>query len=162
MAGGSASEARNEQGGDPACWAHLFAEGDDPSRVVVDLGAVADDDEGGGVWKLPHGGDLDATLVRLTPEAVPDEHVEHELDVLVVVLVGAGQLVLDTEVRPLRRDVLALIPRGARRRIDPGPTGLVYLSVHRRRDPRTDPARRRPDRLRPYSEVDDGQDPVSG
>lgn len=125
----------DEQGGESACWAHLLGDGEDPSEVLVDLGRIGGTGESGVVWNLQHGGDLDANLVHLAPHALIDEHAEHELDVLVVVLAGAGVLTVDGEDRDLRRDVLALLPRGARRRVGAGPLGLVYLSVHRRRDP---------------------------
>lgn len=104
--------------------------------VVADLGGTTTD-SGGVVWSLPHGGDLDANLVRLRPGGQIAEHLNDEVDVLVFVQSGNGELVIDGEVHPLRGDVLALIPRGARRQMTAGPFGVTYLSIHRHRGPLT-------------------------
>lgn len=106
-----------------------------PQGVVVDLGTLAPGRGRGAVWSLPHGGDLDANLVRLPPGAAIDTHVNHDVDVLVFVQSGSGTLTIDGTDHALRSDVIALIPRGARRRISAGPSGLYHLSVHRRRGP---------------------------
>lgn len=127
----------DDLGGDAACWSHLVGGEEDPSRVVVDLAAAADAtaEAGGAVWSLPHGGDLDANLVRLRAGDRIDEHVNREVDVLVFVRSGTGRITIDDESHDLRCDALALIPRGARRTTEAGPTGMTYLSVHRRRAP---------------------------
>ncbi|MDZ7679822.1 MAG: cupin domain-containing protein [Acidimicrobiales bacterium] len=127
----------HDEGGDPPCWAHLVG-GDETADaigpVVVDLGAAASG-AGGAVWSLPHGGDLDANLVRLAPGGEIARHVNADVDVLVFVQSGTGELTIDDDVHPLRGDVLALVPRGAHRSITAGPRGLTYLSIHRRRSP---------------------------
>jgi quercetin dioxygenase-like cupin family protein len=150
-------------GGDPACWAHLFDEpGVDPAPtaapLVVDLAAVGrphasagrpggavdgpvDGPVGGVVWSLPHGGDLDANLVRLPGGSAIVEHVEGVLDVFVVVQAGTGELTVDGRPIGLHPDVAVLVPRGARRAVAAGPDGLSYLTVHRRR-PSLGPSRR--------------------
>lgn len=102
--------------------------------LVADLGAVSVG-SGGAVWSLPHGGDLDANLVRLDPGAAIDAHVNDELDVLVFVQSGTAVLTVDDQTQPLGPDHLALIPKGARRTIVAGNGGITYLSVHRRRAP---------------------------
>ena len=102
---------------------------------VVDLGTTRTGDAGGAIWSLPHGGDLDANLVRLAPGAGIEEHVNDELDVLLVVQAGSGELEVDGVVSGLHGDVLALVPQGSRRSITAGPAGLTYLTVHRRRGP---------------------------
>jgi len=61
--------------------------------------------------------------------------VNTEVDVLVFVQSGAGQLTIDGTVRRFATDHIAMIPKGARRSISAGPAGVTYLSVHRRRDP---------------------------
>jgi len=113
----------------------------DPDRsaqtVVVDLGRAAPTRGQGAVWSLPHGGDLDANLVRLDPGGTIDEHVNDDVDVLMFVQSGSGRLTVDGQAHALRSDVLALIPRGARRQVTAGPTGMFHLSVHRRRGPMT-------------------------
>lgn len=129
----SAERSDAEHGGDPACWAHLDG-GDDerPGVVVADLG----DDRlgtGGAVWSLPHGGDLDANLVRLAADTSIADHVNDELDVVMFVRSGAGVVVVDGDAHDVRADIVVHVPRGARRSIAAGPDGLAYLSVHRRR-----------------------------
>lgn len=146
----------DDQGGDPPCWAHLFDE--DPCEpadqracsatigpVVIDLGS-ARTGSGGAVWSLPHGGDLDANLVRLDPGAGIGAHVNNDVDVLVFVQSGSGQLMIDDAVEPLGPDYVALIPKGVSRSITAAPSGITYLSVHRRRSPLgiTGPAERDP------------------
>jgi quercetin dioxygenase-like cupin family protein len=105
--------------------------------IIADLGSVAPTNGQGAVWSLPHGGDLDANLVRLDPGGTIDEHVNDDVDVLMFVQSGSGCLTVDTQTYALRSDVLVLIPRGARRRLTAGPNGMFHLSIHRRRGPLT-------------------------
>jgi mannose-6-phosphate isomerase-like protein (cupin superfamily) len=128
-------------GGDPPCWAHLSDDEDtetattqDSAPLVVDLGS-ARLGSGGAIWSLPHGGDLDANLVRLAPGADIGSHVNGEVDVLLFVQSGTGVLTIDESDRLLGTDHLALIAKGSQRSIVAGDSGLTYLSVHRRRGP---------------------------
>src|SRR5688572_11499498 len=86
---------RSDEGGDPACWAHLF---DDDDLEAADLSGLLDAAvEGNGVhWTLRSASDLNANLVRLEPGAEMGAHRNDEVDVLVVVLSGSGHLVSDT------------------------------------------------------------------
>jgi mannose-6-phosphate isomerase-like protein (cupin superfamily) len=104
--------------------------------VVVDLGSAVSG-SGGAVWNLPHGGELDANLIRLDADAIISEHVNSEVDVLLFVHSGTGQITVDGSNLSLGADSLALIPRGVSRAIAAGPAGITYLSVHRRRGPMT-------------------------
>ncbi|MDW3221128.1 MAG: cupin domain-containing protein [Acidimicrobiales bacterium] len=123
-----------ELGGDPPCWAHLLDDDAGEDALVVDLGAEPSR-SGGAVWSLPHGGDLDANLVRLDAGEEIGAHVNREVDVLIVVRGGDGELVVDGRRRRLGPDHLALVPKGSMRSIVAEDTGIVYLSVHRRRGP---------------------------
>ena len=105
--------------------------------TVADLGSLSPAGGPGAVWSLPHGGDLDANLVRLRSGDTIDDHVNDDVDVLMFVQSGGGELVVDDTRHPLRSDVLALVPKGSRRRITAGPKGVFYLSVHHRRGPLT-------------------------
>lgn len=87
----------------------------------------------GAVWSLPRGGDLDANLVVLPPGEEVGEHRNDELDVLVAVLEGAGEVWVDGVAQPVGPHVVALVPRGSVRRISAGGEGLRYLTVHRAR-----------------------------
>lgn len=104
-----------EFGGDPPCWAHLI-EDDDAGEggLVFDLGADISR-SGGAVWSLSHGGDLDANLVRLAAGEKTGAHVNREVDVLVVVRSGDGELRVDDRQRWLGPDHLALVPKGSMR-----------------------------------------------
>jgi len=128
----------SDLGGDPPCWAHLLDAGHDTAAlpdgaVIADLGDVTL--SGGAVWSLPHGGDLDANLVRLEPGHRIEAHVNTEVDVLVFVQSGSGRIDLGHTSTDLTADHLVLVPKGARRSIVAGPGGITYLSVHRRRRP---------------------------
>lgn len=123
-------------GGEPACSAaELSADGlDGRSLVVRDLDRAAESTgPGGAVWSIPHDGDLDANLVRLDPGQQIGEHVNAEVDVLVVVRGGAGEVVIDGVRHPIAAGDVALVRKGAQRGITAGVDGLRYLSVHRRR-----------------------------
>lgn len=112
----------------------LVSEVDHETVTVTDLGSVPTSGGDGVVWSLPHGGDLDANLVRLGPGAAIGEHRNDEVDVLIYVQPGSGELAQGEEVQPLSGENLALIPRGSRRSIRAGNRGLTYLSIHRRRN----------------------------
>ncbi len=105
---------------------------DDP--LILDLGSVPAG-SGGAIWNLPHGGDLDANLVRLDPGQAIGAHINDDVDVLLVVQSGTGDLEIDGQIGQLGADHLALIPKGSRRSIVAGPSGIAYLSVHGRRSP---------------------------
>lgn len=125
----------DDLGGEAPCWAHLLDEAPDEIDVVVDLGVVTTDGPSGAVWSLPHGGDLDANLVHLRPGDSVAGHVNPDVDVLIVVRAGSGELEIDGRAHRLGREVLALIPAGTSRTVMAGDSGLAYLSVHRRRAP---------------------------
>lgn len=109
------------------------AGGELPGRMVVDLGLVSG--SGGAIWSLPHGGDLDANLVRLGPDESVGAHINNDVDVLVFVQSGSGWVTIDDIADEVGPDHLVLIPRGAERSILATGTGMTYLSVHRRRTP---------------------------
>ena len=79
--------------------------------------------------------DLNATLLAWRPGHEVPEHVNEELDVLVIVLSGNGTAIIDGESHDLAAGNAILVPRGTRRQITAGDLGLRYLSVHRRRGP---------------------------
>jgi len=79
--------------------------------------------------------DLNATLLAWPPGHEVAEHLNGELDMLVIVLDGSGSAIIDGELHDLAAGSAILIPRGTRRRITSGDEGVRYLSVHRRRGP---------------------------
>jgi quercetin dioxygenase-like cupin family protein len=113
-----------------------------PARAeVVDLSPFLHA-EGDGVQSLAEPGDLNVNLVRLESNRNMSEHVNDEVDVLIVVLEGSGRLVVDGGGVRLTTAVVAQIPKGSTRSIQADASGLAYLTVHRRRDPLTVDSRR--------------------
>ena len=88
----------------------------------------------GPLWGMASA-DLNATLLSWPPGHEVVEHVNAELDVLVIVLGGSGIVAVDGTSHDLAPGNAILVPRGARRRIAAGEDGVRYLSVHRRRGP---------------------------
>jgi quercetin dioxygenase-like cupin family protein len=120
------------EGGEAPCLLPVF----EREVVSADLSAAAQEGRtgaGGAVWSLPHDGDLDANLVVLHPGGSIGEHVNREVDVLVLVVAGAATLTVDGEPIALASGSLALVPRLRSRSIAAGDEGVEYLSVHRRR-----------------------------
>ncbi|WP_329464008.1 hypothetical protein [Streptomyces sp. NBC_01431] len=107
------------------------------SRVLVALAtrlAAADEGQSGALWRLTQESrQLDANLVRLPADASVPGHVEAELDVLLVVVDGAGHLDDGVSLQELEPGVVAWLPKAAPRGLRAGPRGLAYLTVHRRR-----------------------------
>jgi quercetin dioxygenase-like cupin family protein len=79
--------------------------------------------------------DLNATLLAWPAGHAIAEHVNAELDVLLVVVAGAVAVTIDGEPHEIAAPAALLIPRGARRAIVAGAEGARYLSIHRRRGP---------------------------
>lgn len=120
-------------GGEAPCLMPIFQEREPVVAQLVDLAAAAGAGADGAVWSLPHDGDLDANLVVLHPEGSIGEHVNREVDVLVVVRAGAGTLLVDGEAIPLSAGTLVMVPRDRARSLVAGSDGVEYLSIHRRR-----------------------------
>lgn len=100
---------------------------------VADLGARLPLAGDGVHWTLAGSADLNANLAHLDPGHAVGAHVNDAVDVLVVVLVGDGEVAVDHEVHPVHAHVVVHVPRGAHRTIRAGGSGLTYLTVHRRR-----------------------------
>lgn len=100
---------------------------------IAELLAAAAPDERGALWHLAEPGrELDANLVRLPPGAEVGEHQEDVLDVLLVVLAGAGSVRAgDGQVLDLAAGAVLWLPRTSRRALAAGPDGLTYLTAHR-------------------------------
>jgi quercetin dioxygenase-like cupin family protein len=101
--------------------------------TTADAFAVPDD-RGGAVWRLtPAARQLDANLVRLPPGTRRPGHVEPDLDVLLCVVHGSGELVTQGVRQELEPGCVAWLPHGMERSVAAGPDGLVYVTAHRRR-----------------------------
>ena len=107
-------------------------------RVLADAAAVSasSGDVTGAVWKLQmRERDLDSNIIALPPGAAIGAHTGPDVDVLIYVLAGSGQLGTELDAQPvaLRGGSLIWLPRRSRRQFTAGPDGLRYLTVHQRR-----------------------------
>ncbi|MEU3600292.1 cupin domain-containing protein [Streptomyces sp. NPDC006798] len=101
----------------------------------ADIGADGPDGGGGGgaVWRLAESGrQLDADVVRVPPGSRIDSHAETDLDVLLYVIGGGGELETPAGAQPLEPGCVAWLPHGARWAVSAGAEGLLYLTAHRR------------------------------
>jgi mannose-6-phosphate isomerase-like protein (cupin superfamily) len=126
------------EGGDPACWAHLFPEGTEPAADaggapgLVDLANLSGEAmTEGAIWSQ-RTEDLDVNLLRFPPDHGIPAHVNAEVDVLLVGISGEG--LVDVDGRPclLRAGQALVISKGARRSIRSLSDPFAYLSCHRR------------------------------
>ena len=133
------SGADEELGGDPACWAHLFADAivatptvaaDDP---VVDLAAVAHAAACQGVAWSSQSDDLSANLLVFARGDGIQPHVNEEVDVLIVAIAGEGIISIGDTRRPFRAGQAILIPKGVQRGLTSASDPFAYLTCHRRR-----------------------------
>jgi quercetin dioxygenase-like cupin family protein len=106
-------------------------------RRYVNLGEIAGSASGreGVVWTLEGSGDLNANLVRFEAGRGVGEHVNDEVDVLIVGVSGSGLVSVDGEKHPVSTGLMVFVPRGARRYTRAVSDDFVYVSVHRRRGP---------------------------
>jgi quercetin dioxygenase-like cupin family protein len=99
----------------------------------VDLASLAaGGNHPGARWRLD-GEDLQANLVRLGRGDRIQPHRNDEVEVLVGVVLGRGELTLDGQVHQLAPMVIAHLPKGTVRVIAAVDGPLAYLSIHRRR-----------------------------
>ncbi len=110
----------------------------DLPRVLVNTAALLNDnvteDAAGAVWKLEVSQrQLDANVIHLAPEAAIQTHTGPDLDVMLHVLDGGGELTTVAGTRLLGSGDLVWLPRRSQRSIHAGLDGLSYLSVHPRR-----------------------------
>ncbi len=103
----------------------------------ANLGEIAGSATGrsGVIWALEGSGDLNVNLVRFEAGGGVGEHVNDEVDVLVVGVSGSGSVRVDGEEYPLSNGTAVFVPRGASRSTRAASEGFAYLSVHRRRGP---------------------------
>lgn len=107
-------------------------------RILADTTALSDADstaDGTGVlWKLQmRERDLDSNIISLAPRGSIGAHAGPDVDVLICVLAGSGELTTELDTLALRPGSLVWLPRRSRREFAAGPDGLRYLTVHQRR-----------------------------
>jgi quercetin dioxygenase-like cupin family protein len=145
------------------------AGGSTMTDLSADLSTVLQGAGGDGVhWTLETPGDLNVNLVHLDAGHAIGDHVNDEVDVVIVVLTGRGRLTIDGHGTDLAPHVVACVPKTALRDVRAADgDGLDYLSIHRRRGPLG--IRPRPDEggdpacwAHLFEETDNDSDPPGG
>jgi quercetin dioxygenase-like cupin family protein len=101
---------------------------------LKDAAATAGD-RVGVIWTLDTSSDLNANLVRFGTGQGVGEHVNNEVEVIVVGVSGSGIVTVDQKEHALSAGMLVFIPKGARRATASTSEDFAYLSVHHRRRP---------------------------
>ena len=142
------------EGGDPACWAHLFDEeitgmeneaecraGSSESAAhrtvagdIVELAALARAATAPGATWTHQSEDLNVNVLVFASGEGVAEHINTEVDVLLVGIAGAGAVTVDGTRQILRVGQALLIPKGANRGIRSMSDPFAYLTCHCRRD----------------------------
>jgi uncharacterized protein (DUF2249 family) len=98
------------------------------------LVTAADSDSTCAAWKLQaRERDLDSNIIRLPPTGIIGRHTGPDVDVLVHVLDGTGELATENGTVALTPGALVWLPRRSSRQFTAGTDGLSYLTVHQRR-----------------------------
>jgi len=108
-----------------------------PGQESVSLGEIAASTCGraGVVWTLEASSELNANLVRFEAGGGVGEHVNDEVDVIIVGVSGSGFVEVDGEEHPVSKGTMTFVPKGARRTTRSTSGDFAYLTVHRRRGP---------------------------
>ena len=122
----------DETGGDAACWSHLFDDYPD-SGAPLDLMDFARTAEGHGPIWTKQTTDLNINLLRFNRGEGVAEHVNSEVDVLILSVAGFGSVTIDGAIHDLPAGALIVIPKGARRSIAVTGETFAYVTCHRRR-----------------------------
>ena len=108
-----------------------------PAGDSVSLGEIAASARGraGVVWALEASSELNANLVRFESGGGVGEHVNDEVDVIIVGISGSGFVEVDGEEHPVSNGTMTFVPKEARRSTRSASGDFAYLTVHRRRGP---------------------------
>ncbi|HEX5499003.1 MAG TPA: hypothetical protein VFX03_07245 [Thermomicrobiales bacterium] len=79
--------------------------------------------------------DLNVNLLVFEAGDGVADHVNAEVDVLLVGIAGDGEIAIDGRPQAIRAGLAAVIPKGARRAIRATSDRFAYLTCHRRRAP---------------------------
>lgn len=105
----------------------------DAETGVADLAALAHGSAAWGPIWTRQSADLNANLLVFDTDDGVAAHVNDEVDVLLVGVVGAGVVAVDGTDHPVGAGQAIVIPKGARRAIRAEGGRFAYLSCHRRR-----------------------------
>ena len=91
-------------------------------------------DPAGVVWKLEVASrEIDADVTKLSAGQDTGMHVGPEIDALIHVLSGSGELTTELSTIELTAGALLWLPRRSRRQFVAGSDGLRYLTIHQKR-----------------------------
>ena len=99
---------------------------------IAVLASAARDEAAGSLWSLSSA-DLNANVLRFAAGDGVPEHVNDEVDVIMLVVSGGALVTLDGRELPMGAGQLLALPKGARRAIRADRDGVVYVTIHRRR-----------------------------
>jgi quercetin dioxygenase-like cupin family protein len=104
-----------------------------PPENVIDIAASLRQATSDGPIRSVNSEQLNVNLLRLPTGDGVAEHVNTEVDVVLVIFEGSGALTVDGVTDPVGPGHVLIVPRGATRamRCTAGP--LIYLTCHRRR-----------------------------
>ena len=104
-----------------------------PPENIIDIAAsLREANNDGPNWSV-NSKQLNLNLLRLPTGDGVAAHANTELDVVLVIFEGSGELTVDGQAYPLRPGQVVVIPRGATRALRSTAGPLVYLTCHRRR-----------------------------
>ena len=89
----------------------------------------------GVVWTLEASSQLNANLVRFETGDGVREHVNDEVDVIIMGISGSGSVEVDGREHPVSNGTLVFVPKGARRSTRSASGDFAYVTVHSRRGP---------------------------
>jgi quercetin dioxygenase-like cupin family protein len=127
------------EGGDAACWAHMLDPDDaettagNPTPGIASLTSLAEAARRSGPAWTGASDDLNVNLLVFSAGDGVAEHVNSEVDVLMIGIAGEGTLVLDGTERAFRTGDAVLVPKGSRRGTRAESAHFAYLTCHRRR-----------------------------
>ncbi len=101
---------------------------------LKDAAATAGD-RAGVIWTLDASSDLNANLVRFGTGQGVGEHVNDEVEVIVVGVSGSGIVTVDREEHALSAGMMVFMPKGARHPTVSTSEYFAYLTAHLRRRP---------------------------
>lgn len=77
--------------------------------------------------------DLNATLVRWAEGSGVGTHQNDEVDVIMVVINGNGEIIVDGDSSILNAGSIVVLPKGCKRSIQSVQGDLTYVNIHKRR-----------------------------
>jgi quercetin dioxygenase-like cupin family protein len=92
-------------------------------------------DRAGVIWTLDASSALNVNLVRFGAGQGGEEHVNNEVEVIVVGVLGSGIVTVDREEHALSAGMLAFMPKVVRLSTERTSEDFAYLTTHRRRRP---------------------------